>query len=108
MVVQAPLVYFHHSVVHSFIQFSSPPSTGRNLLIDKTGMIMSDTANKIEHAAILFFNKCSGNITDDKVGLARRTFSALELANSIGGGIYYQTGHLSILSSLLLSQLLIL
>ena len=57
---------------------------------------------------MLFFIKCSGTITDDKAGLARRAGSALELADSIGGEIYYQTGHLSILSSLLLSQLLIL
>ena len=71
-------------------------------------MIISDTANKLGTALMLFFIKCSGNITDDKAGVARRAVSALELADSIGGGIYYQTGHLSILSSLLLSQLLIL
>ena len=97
IVVQAPLVYFHHSIVHSFIHFSSPTSTGKDLLIDKTEMIMSDTANKLENAAMLFFTKCSGNITDDKAGYTRRAVSTMELADGIGDVTYSQTGQLSIL-----------
>jgi hypothetical protein len=77
MVVQAPLVYFHHSVVLSFIHFSNPTSSSQNLLIGKTGMIISDTSNKLGNADMLFFIECSGNITDDKAGLARRAVSAL-------------------------------
>jgi hypothetical protein len=97
MVMQAPLVYFHHSVVHSFMHFSSPTSTGKNLPIGKTGMITSDTANKLGNAVILFFIKCSGNITDDKAGYTRRAVSTIELADGIGDVTYSQTGQLSIL-----------
>ena len=97
IVVQAPLVYFHHSVVHSFIHFSSPNSTGKNLLIDKTGIIMSDTANMLENAAMLYFIKCSGNTTENKAGYTRRAVSTMELADGIGDVTYSLTGQLSIL-----------
>ena len=53
-------------------------------------------SNKIEHAAILFFNKCSGNITDDKAGYTRRVVSTIELTDDIGDVTYSQTGQLSI------------
>jgi hypothetical protein len=60
-------------------------------------MIMSDTANKLKNAAMLFFIKCSGNITDDKEGYTRRAVSTMELADGIGDVTYSQTGQLSIL-----------
>ena len=88
MVVWALLVYLHSSVMHSFIHFSNSTSAGENLFIGKTGMTTDDIANKLGNLAMLCFIKCSGNRTDDKAGLARRVAGALELVDSIDGGIY--------------------
>ena len=88
MVVWALLVYLHSSVMHSFIHFSNSTSAGENLFIGKTGMTTDDIANKLGNLAMLCFIKCSGNRTDDKAGLARRVAGALELVDSINGGIY--------------------